>query len=242
MFGLLRLAGAALAAPAPLSEENLRQCPLPILQIMMDSVLASSVDYSVEDGLYELAMRLANEQLSSEEAAQLREEWDQDTVYTYPLLFGMEQKDCHGSDLKVYVYDVPVGLTEKQLDCALGQWGTEVLFHRYFLSATCRTLEPEEADFFLEQLENDEAATEMIWDPLLRYLFAQPWFHRRKQMDHIFVFADGQSARVWDSYDLVRSEAIFMMVEHPGRICGDLLDKLLLVSNSSVFHDDTVEQ
>lgn len=32
-------------------------------------------------------------------------------------------------------------------------------------------------------------------------------------MDHIFLFADGQSARIWDSYDLVRSEAVFLMVE-----------------------------
>jgi len=70
-----------------------------------------------------------------------------------------------------------------------------------------------------ENLENDEAAAKVIWDPLLQYLFSQQWFHRRKQMDHIFIFADGQSARVWDSYDLVRSEAIFMMVESPGRLC-----------------------
>lgn len=47
------------------------------------------------------------------------------------------------------VYEVPAELTEKQLDCALGQWGTEVLFHRYFQSSTCRTLDAEEADFFL---------------------------------------------------------------------------------------------
>ncbi|CAL1148718.1 unnamed protein product, partial [Cladocopium goreaui] len=210
----------------PKLEEHVQRCPLPIIEIMMDSVLASSVDYSLEDGqgLYELAIRLAKQHLSEEEAEELREEWNQDTVYTYPLLFGMDQNDCHGSDLKIYVYDVPQGLTENQLDCALGQWGTEVLFHRYFLSSTCRTLDPEEADFLLvpvystckftkENLENDEAAAKVIWDPLLQYLFSQQWFHRRKQMDHIFIFADGQSARVWDSYDLVRSEAIFMMVE-----------------------------
>ena len=64
-----------------------------------------------------------------------------------------------------------------------------------------------------EGLEDDEAAAEMIWNPLLKFLFSQPWFTRRKQMDHIFLFADGQSARVWDSYGLVQSEAIFMMVE-----------------------------
>lgn len=68
-----------------------------------------------------------------------------------------------------------------------------------------------------DELENDNAAADRIWNPLLKYLFAQPCFHRRKQLDHIFIFADGQSARVWDSYDLVRSEAIFMMVESPAR-------------------------
>eukprot|EP00434_Breviolum_minutum_P006341 symbB.v1.2.005594.t1/scaffold326.1/size228935/16 len=210
----------------PNLQENLDRCPLPVLQIMMDSVLASSVDYSMKDaqGLYELAMRLVTEHIPLETASILRKEWEHDTVYTYPLLFGMDYKDCHGSHLKVYVYEVPAELTEKQLDCALGQWGTEVLFHRYFQSSTCRTLDAEEADFFLvpvystclftkDELENDNAAADRIWNPLLKYLFAQPWFHRRKQLDHIFIFADGQSARVWDSYDLVRSEAIFMMVE-----------------------------
>ena len=54
-------------------------------------------------GLYELAIRLAQRHLSAGEAEELREEWDQDTVYTYPLLFGMDQHDCHGSDLKIYV-------------------------------------------------------------------------------------------------------------------------------------------
>jgi len=58
------------------------------------------------------------------------------------------QQLCHCKD-DMQVYDVPHGLTENQLDCALGQWGTEVLFHRYFLSSTCRTLDPEEADFLL---------------------------------------------------------------------------------------------
>ncbi|CAK9106771.1 unnamed protein product [Durusdinium trenchii] len=212
----------------PKLEENLQLCPLPLLQIMMDSVLASSVDYSVEDGqgLFELATKLAEqlEEAGLQDVSELRAEWANDTIYTYPLLFGSRHHDCHGFALKIYVYEVPAPLTEKQLDCALGQWGTEVLFHRYLLSSSCRTLEPEEADFFLvpvystclftkENLENDEAAATVIWDPLLKYLFSQPYFTRRKQMDHIFIFADGQSARVWDSYDLVQSNAIFMMVE-----------------------------
>ena len=64
-----------------------------------------------------------------------------------------------------------------------------------------------------EGLEDDEAAAERIWDPLMEFLRKQRWFERRKHMDHIFLFADGQSLRSWDSYDLVRSDAIFMMVE-----------------------------
>ena len=53
-------------------------------------------------GLYELAMRLVTEHLPLETASILRKEWEHDTVYTYPLLFGMDYKDCHGSHLKVY--------------------------------------------------------------------------------------------------------------------------------------------
>ena len=67
-----------------------------------------------------------------------------------------------------------------------------------------------------EGLQDDAAAAERIWDPLITFLLAQPWFGRRKHMDHIFLFADGQSARSWDSYDLVRSDAVFMMVESLG--------------------------
>lgn len=53
-------------------------------------------------GLYELAMRLVTEHLPLETASILRKEWEHDTAYTYPLLFGMDHKDCHGSHLKVY--------------------------------------------------------------------------------------------------------------------------------------------
>ena len=67
--------------------------------------------------------------------------------------------------------------------------------------------------FTKQELDNDADAAAMIWDPLVRHLFANPWAQRNKLMDHIFLFADGQSARIWDAYDLVRSEAVFLMVE-----------------------------
>ncbi|CAJ1348032.1 unnamed protein product [Effrenium voratum] len=212
----------------PHLEEILQRCPVPVLEIMMDSVLASSVDYSLEDGqgLFELASRLASalENQGLEEVAELRQRWAEDTVYTYPFLFGAETNSCHGSHLKIFVYDVPDNLTSRPLECALGQWGTEVLFHRYLLSSSCRVDDPSDADFFYvpvygtclftkENMQNDDAAADLIWDPLVQHLAAQPSFRRQKQMDHIFLFPDGQSARAWDSYDLVRSDAIFLMVE-----------------------------
>ncbi|CAJ1399231.1 unnamed protein product [Effrenium voratum] len=212
----------------PHLDEILQRCPVPVLEIMMDSVLASSVDYSLEDGqgLFELASRLASalENQGLKEVAELRQRWAEDTVYTYPFLFGAETNSCHGSHLKIFVYDVPDNLTSRPLECALGQWGTEVLFHRYLLSSSCRVDDPSDADFFYvpvygtclftkENMQNDDAAADLIWDPLVQHLAAQPSFRRQKQMDHIFLFPDGQSARAWDSYDLVRSEAIFLMVE-----------------------------
>ncbi|CAE7212047.1 RPS3A [Symbiodinium sp. CCMP2456] len=212
----------------PNFEANLDLCPVAVLQIMMDAVLASSVDYSLDDGrgLFELASQLASslEEDGVDDVAALREEWAQDTVHTYSFLLGLDENHCHGADLKIYVYDVPENLTRHPLHCVLGQWGTEVLFHQYFLSSACRTLDPEQAELFYvpiygtclftkDALDNDADASERIWDPLIRRIFAQPWAQRNKLMDHIFLFADGQSARIWDSYDLVRSEAVFLMVE-----------------------------
>merc|ERR1712046_367799 len=86
------------------------------------------------------------------------------------------------------------------------------------------TEDASEADFFYvpiystclfvtEDLGNDINAAKRLWDPLLDYLSAQPSFDKQKYSDHIFLFADGQSARVFDSHDLFSRESIFMMVE-----------------------------
>jgi len=150
--------------------------------------------------------------------------WVADTAYTYPFLMGMRPQSCFGSSLRIYVYEVPHELVSPVLHCAHGQWGTEVLFHRFFQHAACRTLDPEEADFFYvpvystciyvqRNVKGDGEAAQLLWDPLVRFLDRSPWFRRRNQRDHIFLFADGQSARIWDSYDLIRGEAILLMTE-----------------------------
>eukprot|EP00401_Gymnodinium_catenatum_P005633 CAMPEP_0117611876 /NCGR_PEP_ID=MMETSP0784-20121206/82637_1 /TAXON_ID=39447 /ORGANISM="" /LENGTH=533 /DNA_ID=CAMNT_0005415369 /DNA_START=88 /DNA_END=1686 /DNA_ORIENTATION=+ len=66
----------------------------------------------------------------------------------YPFYLGMRKNSCHSSRLKVYVYDTgrySVG----SVFCSAGQWGVEVMLHRYFAESSCRTEDPAEADFFL---------------------------------------------------------------------------------------------
>lgn len=211
---------------APNLDESLEKCPAPVLEMMMNAVLATAVDYSTEEALelYERAFQLAHGLRWNPAVVRMLAKWEADTVRTYPFLLGVSSSSCYYSKLKVYVYEVPENLTSPSLLCAIGQWGTEVLFHRFFMSAACRTFDPEEADFFYvpiygtclfvrENVADDEGASALIWDPLMRFLHSFPWFVRRNQRDHIFLFADGQSARIWDSYDLVRGEAILLMTE-----------------------------
>eukprot|EP00927_Polykrikos_kofoidii_P011303 TRINITY_DN14786_c0_g1_i1.p1 TRINITY_DN14786_c0_g1~~TRINITY_DN14786_c0_g1_i1.p1 ORF type:complete len:525 (+),score=78.07 TRINITY_DN14786_c0_g1_i1:124-1698(+) len=210
----------------PLLDEAVEQCPAPTLEIMMNSVLAAYIDISPfqAKSIYQQAIFFAQRERERPSVAEVLESWENDTVHTYPLIFGSQPQSCFGTSLKVYVYDPPQNLTAGALHCVLGQWGTEVLFHHFFLHANCRTESPEDADFFYvpvyttcltvnEPITHDDQASALIWDPLVQFLVGQQWFLRRKMSDHIFLFADGQSARVWDSYDLVRSESIFMMSE-----------------------------
>eukprot|EP00397_Hematodinium_sp_SG-2012_P032305 GEMP01034388.1.p1 GENE.GEMP01034388.1~~GEMP01034388.1.p1 ORF type:complete len:438 (+),score=63.67 GEMP01034388.1:586-1899(+) len=160
----------------------------------------------------------------TEQIRALEPAWQKDTVATYPFLFDLTTNDCFNSSLKIYVYETPDEFIQFPLKCSEGQWGTEVLFHKWFLQSSCRTTNPDEADFFYVpnygtctyvriNVTDDSQATEHIWRPLFHYLRKQPQFHRKSQLDHIFLFADGQGPRIWDAYDLVRADAIFFSVE-----------------------------
>ena len=50
--------------------------------------------------------------------------------------------------LQVYVYDT-AAYSSGSVFCSAGQWGVEVMLHRFFASSTCRTLDAAEADLFL---------------------------------------------------------------------------------------------
>lgn len=211
----------------PHLEQILRKCPVPVLEIMMNTILALDTDRSTAEAqwMYETAMRAADQLAGTNlDVANLLAEWTDDAAHVYPFLFGMRPHDCHGSALKVFVYELPDNFTQPMLYCHHGQWGTEVLFHRFFMHSACRTTDPDEADFFYvpvygtclfvrNKLSEGNRAANDLWDPLVAFLAQQPSYHRRGRMDHIFLFADGQGPRIWDAYDLIQSDSIFLAVE-----------------------------
>jgi len=117
--------------------------------------------------------------------------------------------------------------------CLQGQWGTEVIMHHYF-KHNCRTTDPEEADWFYVPLYGtckyvalnanmsdqdgdldsmDAISNKFIWEPLLDVLRQSKYYQRKEGKDHIFLFADGQGPRIWDSYDALRVESVFLSPE-----------------------------
>lgn len=139
---------------------------------------------------------------------------------------------CAGQ--RVFVYELEHRYyTPGTFSCLQGQWGTEVLLRTYF-QHNCNTHDPDLADWFYVPLyatcmylklnedvsdENavahgmDHASDVAIWGPVLDFLRQSRHYHRKQGADHIFLFADGQGPRIWDSYDVFRSESVFMSPE-----------------------------
>lgn len=118
---------------------------------------------------------------------------------------------------RFFVYELPEKFYAGTFECLQGQWGTEVLLHQYF-RRNCNTADPEEADWFYVPLhatclyvklnENvsedsifnmDSISNEYLWEPMMEFLRGSKYFHRHEGADHIFLFADGQGPRIWDS-------------------------------------------
>lgn len=129
------------------------------------------------------------------------------------------QDVCLGQ--RFFVYDLPKNFYGGTFECLQGQWGTEVLLHQYFRH-NCKTNDPDAADWFYVPLhatclyvklnENvsedlilnmDEVSNRFIFDPMMDLLRKSRHFHRLNGADHIFLFADGQGPRIWDSHWLV---------------------------------------
>lgn len=154
--------------------------------------------------------------------------WDVDALLrTTKLYKNMLEESVAGGDcrLKVYVYPPPSSLTAspkallhdklqyleammagKPLQCLFGMYGTELLFHRWFLDEAACNSPPEEADLFFVpsyfkcvevlnyfdnfNLEGTEAAS--LFEQTVAFVEAGPWFQRRGGADHIFLFSWGR--------------------------------------------------
>eukprot|EP00439_Symbiodinium_sp_Y106_P051228 s765_g6.t2 len=145
-----------------------------------------------------------------------------------------EEKFCLNQ--RFYVYELDAAFYGPgTFGCLQGQWGTEVLLHHYFRH-NCNTPDADQAAWFYVPLyatciyvrlnanitafedqqvimDMDSVSTKHIFDPLMEFLKASKHFHRREGSDHIFLFADGQGPRIWDSYDMLRSESVFISPE-----------------------------
>ncbi|CAK9058017.1 unnamed protein product [Durusdinium trenchii] len=182
----------------------------------------------------ELLEKLPDDQ-RKKQLHQLMLEWNADIAYVYPKFLDLQSLGPDGKDIclgqRFFVYELPEQLYGGTFECLQGQWGTEVLLHEYFRH-NCNTPDPQEADWFYVPLhatcvyvklnENvseelvfnmDNVSNHFIWDPMMDFLKASRYFHRYEGADHIFLFADGQGPRIWDSYDLLRSESVFLSPE-----------------------------
>jgi len=66
----------------------------------------------------------------------------------FPFVLGLKPNKCAGSSLRFFIYNTG-NYSAGSLFCSAGQWGIEVMIHRYLEASACRTLNPEEADFFV---------------------------------------------------------------------------------------------
>lgn len=142
---------------------------------------------------------------------------------------------CQGQRFYVYELPDPAMYAPGTLYCLQGQWGTEVLM-RHYLRHNCNTMDPKLAQWFYVPIyatcryveinknatneENkdtmvnmDKLSGELIWEPMLLFLRSSVHYHRNQGRDHIFLFADGQGPRIWDSYDMLRTESVFLSPE-----------------------------
>lgn len=113
--------------------------------------------------------------------------------------------------MKIYVYDeaeVPGlwRLLQSQLYCSRGQWGTDVLFHDFFVTSPYLTRNPAEADFFFVPgyaicvLEGNIYTLDEVDAIYKEIIPALPYFNASGGRDHIFVFGSGMAHSVFQSW------------------------------------------
>ena len=177
-------------------------------------------------------------------------------IATYDFLWGIVPgvaipDEMIPDNFHIYIYDYPPELAEVLLEapvgCSLGQWGTEVLFHRWLQSSSFVTTDPDKADLFYVPIYatcnivrknlNYTETGKVLYDPLFEYLRRQKYWKQYGGIDHVFLFADGQGFNQWPWFEAVQ-QSILLMVETSCPTWGTPLErKLDIKSCFSVWKD-----
>ncbi|CAD7930926.1 unnamed protein product [Amoebophrya sp. A25] len=129
-------------------------------------------------------------------------------------------------DKKIYVYDNDIirKYTRIRISTTAGQEGIEPLLHRWLENSACRTLDPEEADFFFVPFYHNgfqreaydpplEDSTEIMREAYHELIPSLEYFDSFRRRDHIFLFAH----EFWGARELWHrdhaSKAILLVVE-----------------------------
>eukprot|EP00931_Biecheleriopsis_adriatica_P065210 TRINITY_DN39808_c0_g1_i1.p1 TRINITY_DN39808_c0_g1~~TRINITY_DN39808_c0_g1_i1.p1 ORF type:complete len:540 (+),score=90.61 TRINITY_DN39808_c0_g1_i1:68-1621(+) len=218
-------------------EEHAEDCGFALLTIMLASLRA--VDY--DDGPEEARRVLSYLQtsllpkLEPHMEAAAADEWapDLQEMKILPFLLGLNpQHSCYGSNLRIFVYDLP-DRTLGVLHCHHGQWGLEVLIPHWLRQGSCITKDPDEADFFLvpwhtwcdrivykmNQTFPKREVSAVYIDLLKRREELLPHWSRHEGRDHVFIFSD-QGMNFFPEWRDYIPHSVFAVTEALTPKCG----------------------
>ncbi|CAJ1376838.1 unnamed protein product [Effrenium voratum] len=141
----------------------------------------------------------------------------------YPLILGLKPQSCE-RDLKIYVYDTD--FASKPIVCSQGMFASEVFVHQFLLHSSCRTTNPQEADFFFVPVyaacvmtKEKKLAGDM--DQFYKNLVREEltYFEDQGGLDHIFLWSS-------ETYDFPSwldyiPDSLFLSVEAAPIECTD---------------------
>lgn len=233
---LLRLLDRVLAHSDRALQDAAEDCGHGTLVLALGALRALDYERPEEARALFLYAEELRQALGPEEAEAQRQGWSildsAPVLEVYPPLLGLgAPHDCGGTHLRLFVYGMPAPYTSGTLHCHHGQWGVEVLIPTYFASGTCRTQDPDEADFFLvpwytwceRVVFNRSAASGQLPRRYLELMGNRtellPHWQRRHGRDHIFIFGD-QGLNYFPQWQDFIHSSLFLLTEALTPECG----------------------
>ena len=239
----------------PHLSDAIGSCPAPTIELMLNGVIVVENRFG-EAAARELYLKIlqVRDQYAfwDSQVAQSVARHRVDAIGTYDYLFGLSVPPAGyplspRHNVKIFVYSYPEALARvlvpSPIGCSAGQWGTEVLMHKWLTAPgnPYYTEDPDEADLFYvpvygtcnivrNNLTWSETWTE-VYKPLIQFLGSFQseadvnYWRRFNGRDHVFLFADGQGVNTFPEYAVVQS-SILLMTESTCPTWGEPLENL----------------